>query len=149
MIKNNSIYSPWYHATDINSAKKIQDNGIDVSLSGGELGMGFYMGNFLHQAKAWAFHKNGKKNAKNSIIKFEFTPRISFEYQHIGSQRAQLAYATIKKNGNQRTHVFNLDFIYAKVLGGNCCFGFYQLKWESLNGQNFLNSLDCPNKILI
>ena len=58
-----------YHGTDSATASSISNGGVDVTLGGGELGRGFYTGEHLHEAKAWAFHRHGEK--KNNVVKFE------------------------------------------------------------------------------
>lgn len=140
MIKNKAIYVTWYHATDYTSAQTIFAGGINISQGGGELGQGFYMGNRLDEAKSWAFHKNKKIHIPDSIIEFKFEPWITFKYQHIGLKRAKLEYAKMNTSGTARTYVFGFDFVYSKVFGIEK-YGFYQLKWESILGETFLNKL--------
>ena len=139
MIKKKEIYNSWYHGTTSTIAVLLKNGEIDISKGGGELGKGFYMGNFISQAKTWAFYKNNKRRVPNSIVQFNFNTWISFKYQIIGKNRRNKLYPLIKSKGEQRSYTFNLDFVYCKVLGVEVN-GFYQLKWESIKGQEYLNN---------
>ena len=139
MIKRKSLYKSWYHGTSRNDAKFIMNNSIDVTCSGGELGQGFYMGNFLHEAKAWAFQKNKKHNAKSSIVVFNVKPWISFKYGYIGTKRAIKIYKKSKNQNNHRAYLYNYDLVHSKVIGIDR-YNFEQLKWETTKGENYLNN---------
>lgn len=139
MIKRKIIYGKWYHGTDYSTAQNLFAKKINITNGGGELGQGFYMGNFMHQAKQWAYYKNNENNIPSSIVTFEFTPWISLKYQLIGFTRGLEIYANLNKKGTQRSHVFGYDFVLCKVLG-KILYNFYQLKWESTKGQFFLNN---------
>jgi len=69
-----------YHGTTPASATQILTGVFDVTLGGGELGRGFYTGQYPHVAKAWAYQKSGatKKNvveiftrADDDIVKLD------------------------------------------------------------------------------
>ncbi|MEL4456704.1 hypothetical protein [Lutimonas vermicola] len=140
MIKRKDLYDCWYHGTDRKAAKLIYKGNINVNLGVGELGQGFYMGNFLHEAKAWAFHKNGKNNIQNSVIQFTIKPFLSLKYRYIGTKRARALYKKNKINNGHRTFKFNKDLIHSKVFMVER-YDFQQLKWESLKGEKTVNTI--------
>ena len=58
-----------YHGSSPAIIQNILTHGISVNCGGGELGKGFYTGEHLHEAKAWAYHKT--KSKKQNVIEFE------------------------------------------------------------------------------
>ena len=50
-----------YHGSDEVTVKSLINGKIDVTKGGGEIGRGFYLGDMLHVAKAWAWNKHDSK----------------------------------------------------------------------------------------
>lgn len=138
MIKEKKIYQEWFHGTNVNNAQIIIKQGVNVKLGGGELGQGFYVGNYHRKAIAWAFHKNNKQEIKNSVLTLTISPYLKLKYKYIGLEKGKLNYANIKKNKLHKSFKYNVDLVQSKVMGINY-YGFRQLKFESDTAEKLLN----------
>ena len=58
-----------FHGTSPTVAASLAAGGVDVTQGGGELGVGFYTGEYLHVAKAWAIHRYGAK--QQNVVEFD------------------------------------------------------------------------------
>lgn len=58
-----------YHGTSSNIAAYLTEGNVDVKKGGGELGQGFYTGEHLYLAKAWAFQVHADK--ASNVVEFE------------------------------------------------------------------------------
>ncbi len=128
-----------YHGTSSSTASTIMSNPINVTLGGGELGRGFYSGQYLHEAKLWAYHKSGDR--KNNVIKIDvpddhiMTMHLKFLEQLEASQKRN----NIRKTGQTRTFIFNVDMVWAPIVGTERITGD-QYKWESPMAASLLNN---------
>lgn len=143
MILFKNIYNNFYHGTDSRTLQTLLTN-IQVNQGGGELGQGFYVGNFKHKAAQWTIHKQKNNNANRNInaipvFQLKLHPFISFSFQRISLNRAMKIKNFIKSSGTQRSHMLGVDFIYSPVVGVTY-HGFYQIKFESQTIENYLNS---------
>lgn len=136
-----------YHGTDSATASSISNGGVDVTLGGGELGRGFYTGEHLHEAKAWAFHRHGEK--KNNVVKFEVVDATveGLNFHVFNHREAGLLRYQIKQAGSTRTHVFNVDLVWAPIVGSERAAGD-QFKWESKGAETLLND-KCTTKSVL
>lgn len=138
-----------YHGTSPEIAKEIASGKIDVTLGGGELGRGFYTGQFRHEAKAWSFHTTGAKE-KNVVV---FTQDNIYDFlafrinRILDDKEAQFIRNKIKGRGEQRNYVFNYDIITSKIIGCTDVKGC-QLKWESSYVEDYLNGSDVGKCII-
>jgi hypothetical protein len=128
-----------YHGTSAATAIRLTVNGVDVTVGGGELGRGFYTGEHIHEAKAWAFQRYGDK--QRNVVRFS-TPdydveRLSFAVLDHGS--AALKRYHIKQTDQTRTYRFGLDMVWAPIVGSERASGD-QYKWESATAQSLLNN---------
>ncbi|MEL0639414.1 hypothetical protein V6260_02205 [Pseudoalteromonas aliena] len=125
-----------FHGTAEAHAEKIIDGKVDVSLGGGELGQGFYLGTALHVAKAWAvqMHKS------ESVVEFQFDDDEfwNFDIQSLNEIEAIEYRSNIRASGQTRNYKFNKDIVWGPIVGGPKVYSD-QHKWESKNGENFLN----------
>lgn len=111
---------------------------IDISLGGGELGMGFYSGEYLHVAKAWAYNKHNKSK---SVLKLE-TPDDSVEALNIyllDHTSANNLRSNLRKTNQCRTFTSGHDLIWAPIVGTTKS-SSEQYKWESTDSEKLLNS---------
>lgn len=126
-----------YHGSDKKSVQKLIQGNIDVAIGGGEIGRGFYLGNMLYVAKAWAMNKHNSmavlqiEVADNELEKLE---PLVLSYEEACEKRS-----SIRKESKQRTYVFNEDVVWAPIVGTKKIEAD-QLKWESVCSQNLLNS---------
>ena len=127
-----------YHGTDSTTASTISNGGVDVTLGGGELGRGFYTGEHLHEAKAWAFHRYGEK--KDNVVKFEIADATveGLTFHVFNHGEAGLWRYHIKQADSTRTHTFNVDLVWAPIVGSERAAGD-QFKWESKVSETLLN----------
>lgn len=151
MILFKNIYDNYYHGTDNITLYTLLTN-IKVNNGGGELGEGFYVGNFKHKAVQWAIHKQKQNNSQiksNNVCVFQLKlhPFVTFVFQQLSFNRASKIKNDIKSNGTQRTHRLGLDFVYSPVVGVTY-FGFYQIKYESQRIETYLNS-SLVNKLIV
>jgi hypothetical protein len=127
-----------FHGTSSANATRLAASGVNVRIGGGELGRGFYTGEHLHNAKAWAFHMSGDK--RQNVVEF-VTPDVEMDLLDIrlldyGS--AALYRQNLRKNGTTRTFEFNADLVWAPLVGSERVSGD-QYKWESDVSQALLN----------
>lgn len=125
-----------YHGSDENSVKTLMQGNIDVTMGGGELGQGFYLGNMLHVAKAWAMNKHKSKAVLE--IEVEDSELESLEPLVLSYKEACEKRASIRKKSKQRTYIFNKNVVWAPIVGTKKI-ETDQLKWESVNSQTLLN----------
>jgi hypothetical protein len=127
-----------YHGTSTTSVIALASGKVNVTLGGGELGQGFYTGEYLHEAKAWAYHKSGDK--QQNVVCFS-APDTEIEKLHfavLDQGAASLKRYQIKKAGHTRTHLFKVDLVWAPIVGSERASG-EQYKWESKKAEVLLN----------
>lgn len=125
-----------YHGTSQNSATDIINNGVDLSKSnGGELCNGFYTGEFLHEAKAWAFQRNNSRVM--NVVAFEHRLNHYHLFKKMKIKRI-FSRNGIKNKGKfvyYKCKKIGVDIVIAPILGANG----HQIKWESVESVNILN----------
>lgn len=136
-----------FHGTDEISTSNILNGNINVSLSGGELGKGFYTGNSYHNAKAWAFYKvkQSKLNPKILAFKIPIEDFLTLKICLLDDLTALQIYLSIKEKKLQKAFLLDYDVAESKILGKEIE-GARQYKWESIDAQNFLNSNNLQKK---
>ena len=136
-----------YHGTSNVIAVNLVKGNVDVSLGGGELGQGFYTGEHLYLAKAWAFHISGDKH--KNVVQFSTLDSeiecLSMEILDHGS--ASLKRNELKKYKATRTYRFGVDLIWAPIVGKDKIVGD-QYKWESDPAALLLNGVSCKRSII-
>ena len=128
-----------FHGTSKEIASELFTNGVDVALGGGELGRGFYSGEHLHEAKAWAFHRSGdrQKNVVQFVVPAANVEGLEFivlDHAQAGQRRYY-----IKKKSQTRVYLFHVDMVWAPIVGSARATGD-QYKWESRAAQELLNA---------
>ena len=157
-----------YHGTDLGSAETISSGEIKVCNGGGELGAGFYTGDWLYAAKAWAWNRHSKSTSVVRLIV------LSSDFPDINVLHLELAQAIfymteIRRTNKKRLPVFGVDIVLAPIVGGGASILAYfdyiraggtyypwlyidgipvwskkiepnQQKWESDKSERFLNS---------
>lgn len=130
-----------YHGSYPNIIDKLSRGNIEVCLGGGEIGKGFYTGQYMYIAKAWAYHKHNLVNAKNDVLQINIDDNSFLGLDpHLLNQSETLACRwKLKRDGTQHTYVFNKNIVWAPIVGGTKPCGD-QYKWESKDSEKFLNS---------
>lgn len=130
-----------FHGTDSDTAQLLLTNQINVSLGGGELGRGFYLGDLKHQAFIWAYKRFPKKYA---VVQFtlnedDIIDEQKFKLLLIPSfVEAQKYSHLIKHQGITRLFLFRVDIVWSPVVGIRYD-GFNQFKFESSKSETYLN----------
>lgn len=137
----------YYHGTNTKSASIIALHKIDVTKGKGELGKGFYVGNQMHRAFAWAYHKNPKNY---NVVRFDVESELLLQLDIIFVDReyTEKEWAKMKSEDYEKTednYKYHHDAVWAPVIGGNID-NMNQIKFESLKGQTFINNI--PAEIL-
>ncbi|MGE6212477.1 hypothetical protein [Comamonas aquatica] len=145
--KNYEINGTWYHGGALSSIEQIAASKINTKLGGGELGQGFYIGNYGHEASAWARHV--AKDQKPSVVElkvenFEAADLTKKELSWLLAKEHAIKIAVANK---RRTHVFNVDAVAAPIVGKSFKDTPTQLKWEGDKSAAFLNSPSVNKKI--
>jgi hypothetical protein len=127
-----------YHGTSVILAANIAGGHVDVSLGGGELGQGFYTGEFLYEAKAWAIHKAGQK--KRNVVKFisQDSDVLALDLKMLDRAMASRCRERIRMLNQTHSFCFDCDMVWAPIVGTTYIKGT-QCKWESLSAQSLLN----------
>ena len=127
-----------FHGTSANVASSLAAGGVSVALGGGELGLGFYTGEHLHEAKAWAVHQSGDR--QRNVVMFDL-PENELEQLSVtllDHRTAALRRAELKASGQTRTFHFGVDMVWAPIVGSDRATGD-QHKWESATSEMLLN----------
>lgn len=130
-----------YHGTSKVHAQNIVNGKIDVSLGGGELGKGFYLGNELYVAKAWATQMHNCE----SVVEIQINDNDFYDFDILCLNRLEALEnrQIIRNSGQTRTYEFLKDIVWSPIVGGAEVYAD-QHKWESKTGENYLNG----NKVL-
>ena len=129
-----------FHGTDKTSAKNIvgPPSNIDVTIGGGELGRGFYLGENISLAVAYAKGKFGPK--KGVVIKFDIDDSVFVTLNVKTLNRKQAIFQLWKsllRRSREYEHIFNVDVVCAPF--STIDFS-YQYKFESSLAQDTLNN---------
>lgn len=131
-----------YHGTDKPTAQSLVAGAIDVTKGGGELGMGFYAGEYLWVAKSWAANRF-KHDA--AVVRLEVP-----DGDYLGLEPLLLSRTDALKHRNEikaasttRTHTFNVNVVWSPIVGTTRV-DADQHKFESQTAQNLLNSTKVP-----
>lgn len=136
-----------YHGTSPTVAANIATGHVDVSLGGGELGQGFYTGEYLYEAKAWAFHKTGYKG--KNVVQFvsQDSDVLALELKILDRAIASRWRARIRMLGQTSSFSFDCDMVWAPIVGTTHVKGA-QCKWESSTSQVLLNGNNTVKTII-
>ena len=136
-----------YHGTASSTALNLAAGRVQVARGGGELGRGFYAGEHLHLAKAWAFQRYGDR--KDNVVEFD-TPDpkiVQLDVVYLDGPTAPSQRTNIRRGGMTRTHTFGCDMVWSPIVGNASVVG-EQFKWESINSELLLNSLAVTRRIV-
>ena len=131
----------YYHGTDATSASIIASHNIDITKGKGELGKGFYVGNQMHRAFAWAYHKNSDNY---NVVRFAIDAEtlLKLDLIFVDREYAKQEWAKMKSEDCKHaedTYEYHHDAVWAPVIGGNID-NMNQIKFESIEGQKFINN---------
>ena len=126
-----------YHGSKEWIIDKLISGNINTSKGGGEIGQGFYLGDMLHIAKAWAWQRHNKSKA---VLEVEVDDKdliglkpLSLDYDDAVRKRLY-----IRRIKQQRTYLFKRNIVCAPIVGGRNVRGD-QYKWESGYSEYILN----------
>ena len=144
-----------FHGGEKNVIESLVDGNIDVTLGGGELGRGFYLGKELKEAKAWAYHKY-KDRAGILMLKIKDDDFLDFNPLPLNYYQALIKRFEIKRSGQARTYLFNENIVWSPIIGNIDAYWSddtsnilispsvpqenEQYKYESRRAQDFINS---------
>jgi len=137
-----------YHGTSSANASTIASGTIYVALGGGELGRGFYTGEHLHEAKAWAFHTSGDKQSNVVFFTTADDDVETLDLELLGYSDAGLQRHWIRQRNETRTFLFGHDMVWAPIVGSERASGD-QYKWESNVAELLLNDPSKTQKDVI
>lgn len=125
-----------YHGTSVQAAEDIEENGVDVTKGGGELGQGFYVGDLMYKACAWAWNKYTEQPA---IIRYQINDEefVQQDVLCLSREAAKRKRFEIKKKNSKRSHKFNVAAVWAPVVGIDVE-NFNQIKFEK-KGKKFID----------
>lgn len=136
----------YFHGTSKTIAASLQSGNVDVSKGGGELGMGFYTGELLWVAKAWAANRHKKDGA---VVSFDFAEDDYFKLEPLLLSRtdALAVRNAIKKKGSTRTHTFGANVVWSPIVGTTRV-DADQHKFESKKAEVLLNGPTVSRKLV-
>jgi hypothetical protein len=125
-----------YHGTLDTTADDLVAGKIDISLGGGELGMGFYTGEYLWVAKSWAANRHGLNGA---VVCVEVDDDEFFNLEPLLLSRidALKHRNEIKSAGTTRTFTFSGNVIWSPIVGSTRV-DAEQYKFESKRSESLL-----------
>lgn len=135
-----------YHGTSAEIANELKHGKIDHTLGGGELGQGFYLGDLLWVAKAWAHNRHGVNSAvfKVDIPDPEFN---SLSIDLLSRTEALALRKEIKAMNATRTYTSGADVIWSPIVGTTRV-DADQYKYQSRNGIDILNGVTCTKDVV-
>ena len=108
---------------------------VDVTIGGGELGRGFYMGDSIALAATWAV---GKFAMTYSVLRVDIDDadyaRLNIESLNLA--RVRTTWRQLQRNGTTHTHIFGVDVVYGPL---STLPHASQHKFESANSAITLN----------
>lgn len=126
-----------YHGSKDVIIDNLVSGNIDTSKGGGEIGQGFYLGDMLHIAKAWAWQRHNKSKAVLEVevddMDLIALKQLSLDYNDAVRKRLY-----IRRINQQRTYLFRRNIVCAPIVGGRNVRG-NQYKWESGESEDLLN----------
>lgn len=127
-----------YHGTNKTSAGSIigPPANVDVSKGKGELGQGFYTGENIALAAAWA---KGRYSTSSAVLKIEIDDTAYIRFRTKVIPRREVVFRlwqSLLKRKKTHCHVFGFDVILAPF--STLDFS-YQYKFESKLAENVLN----------
>lgn len=133
-----------YHGTKKSDAALIVDGSIDITKGGGELGMGFYTGEYLWVAKSWA--RNVHK-ADAAVVELSVPDDDYFKLEPLLLSRtdALAERNKIKAASATRTYTFGSNVVWSPIVGTTRV-DADQHKFESKASEALLNDSKTPRK---
>lgn len=128
--------TPTYHGTSEQFAHDLLAGRVDTSMGGGELGQGFYLGTALHVAKAWAKQMHDCE----AVVEFQIDDNDFWNFEILSLTEIETIEhrSHIRATGTTRSFKFNKDVVWGPIVGGPKVYAD-QHKWESTEGESFLN----------
>lgn len=135
-----------YHGTSQQAAAALVNGAIDVSLGGGELGRGFYMGEYLWVAKAWAANRHGSASA---VLKVNVEDDAFYRLDPLLLSRIDALQQSnmIKHQGETRSFLFGRNVVWSPIVGSTRV-DADQFKFESDDAQLLLNDNETPRSVV-
>ncbi|ATI78824.1 hypothetical protein [Sphingobium yanoikuyae] len=136
-----------FHGTSATIASQLQNGAVDVTTGGGELGRGFYTGQYLWAAKSWAFGRYAER--QKNVVEFDIPdPEINRLHVEIrDGASATLIRSNLRRSRTTRTHLFGCDMMWTPIVGKETI-TCDQHKWESDISQALLNGPKVVRKII-
>jgi hypothetical protein len=136
----------FYHGTSKKAAQDLIIGKIDLTKGGGELGCGFYTGDFLWVAKSWAANRFG---SNGEVVSLQVSDMNFFNLKPLLLTRIDALEHSrqIKLRGTTRTHKFNENVVWSPIIG-TTRIDAEQYKFESRSSQLLLNSKDVLRKVI-
>ncbi len=135
-----------YHGTDPASAAKLQSGSISTKMGGGELGLGFYTGQHLFEAKAWAFHQTRTKHANVLQVEVDEDSFSALNIRLMDYSDAAARRFQIRRGNATRSYLFNCDVVWSPIVGSEKASGD-QYKWESSRSERLLNGVSTKRSV--
>jgi hypothetical protein len=133
-----------YHGTSDTTANGLVAGNIDVTVGGGELGQGFYTGEYLWVAKSWAANRHGLNGAVVHVVVsdnkfFALNPLL---LSRLDALRFRDQIRTARTT---RTHSFNVNVVWSPIVGTTRV-DAEQYKFESKTAESLLNGPNVNRK---
>ncbi len=126
-----------YHGTSSKYINDLVSGNIDLSSGGGELGQGFYTGQYIHDAKVWAYNKHHRSKSVLSLDVPDSEVE-SLNIEILDHKQASSLRSLIKLKNATRNYMVGADLVWAPIVGTSRISGD-QYKWESEDASTLLN----------
>jgi hypothetical protein len=134
-----------FHGSDKATTKKLENGQIRVDLGGGELGRGFYCGDWQYRAKAWAERRFGNPSVLKIVV--DDDDFLGLDPLLLNKSEAIAHRQEIKNAGKTRSFEFKVSAVWAPVVGIPSS-DFNQVKWESKKTEPYLNGSKVKRRIV-
>lgn len=126
-----------YHGTNKSARNSIvgPPQSVDVSKGGGEMGAGFYVGENMSMAIAWA--KGRWKKA--SVLEFDVSNKLyaQLNLKQMNHKQVLNDWHQLKRANQHRTHNYGVDVVFGPLATNPFA---VQYKFESIAAESLLNN---------
>ena len=102
-----------FHGSDKATVKQLEKSQIKVNIGGGELGIGFYCGDLLYCAKAWAVNRYTNPSVLKIVVDdddfLNLEPLVLNKFEAVNRRQE------IRDAGETRIYEFKVNAVWAPV----------------------------------
>ena len=129
-----------HHGTTQASANRMFEGNIDATMGSGELGQGFYTGEYFYEAVAWTNHAHKRKPKAILIIEIQELDFWNLSVSSMDYHETVRLMQYLKANSKTSSYTKGVDVIWADIVGAtHRSIHGDQMKFEKGTSETLLN----------